>query len=96
MLNTSSNRVITGVDTGTSVNSKVTEFSDYAQVPWYRKRWFLCICWLFFIPAVSLIAFTGELYYTKKGQVLKYRKRDRLFLGYFGLAVVLWIFINLL
>jgi len=52
-----------------------------------------CSCYQ---PAVSLIAFTGEIYYKKKSQVLKYKKRDRMFLAYFGLAVLLLVIVNLL
>lgn len=96
MLNTTSTRVTAGVDAGKPVSMTGAEFSDYTQVPWYRKRWFLVVCCLFFIPAVSLVAFTGELYYNKKGQVLKYRKRDRMFLAYFGLAVFILVIVNIL
>jgi len=30
------------------------KYSDYSQVPWYRKRWFNVISWLLFYP-VSII-----------------------------------------
>ncbi len=37
--------------------------TDYAQVPWYRRRWFVLLSLVFVSPIAGLIAATGELYY---------------------------------
>jgi uncharacterized membrane protein YvbJ len=50
---------------------------NYAQVPWFRKRWFAIVCIVLFMPAFLLIAFTGDVYYEKKGELKTIPKRSR-------------------
>jgi hypothetical protein len=66
-----------------------SEFTSYSQVPWYRKRWvlFVCIIAIVFLPVASLLAFSGDVYFTKKGQVVKFSKGYRVFIGLFTLAM---------
>ena len=37
--------------------------TSYDQVPWYRKRWFCVLLLFVFVPALVVIAFTGDVYY---------------------------------
>jgi hypothetical protein len=37
--------------------------TDYAQVPWYRRRWFVLLSLVLVSPVAGLLAATGELYY---------------------------------
>ncbi|CAE6944098.1 MULTISPECIES: hypothetical protein [Pseudomonas] len=46
---------------------------SYENVPVYRKRWFVFLSLLFFIPATLLIALTGDLYAQKDGVVYKFK-----------------------
>ena len=41
--------------------------SNYAQVPWYRRRWFV----LLLSPVAGLLAATGELYYQSSDGTVK-------------------------
>ncbi|MDB5886638.1 MAG: hypothetical protein JWR74_2809 [Polaromonas sp.] len=38
-------------------------FTDYAQVPWFQRRWFLLVAFVFLSPVAALLAATGEVYY---------------------------------
>nr|WP_298146316.1 hypothetical protein [uncultured Pseudomonas sp.] len=46
----------------------------YAQVPLYRRRWFVMLTLLGFIPATLLITLTGDIY-AKQGQTV-YKFKD--------------------
>lgn len=47
----------------------------YDDVPMYRKRWFVFISLLVFLPATILIALTGDLYAKKDGAVYKFKSK---------------------
>ena len=68
-------------------------YTSYDQVPWYRKRWFAVLCMLLFVPAFLVIAFTGEVYYVKKGQLATFPKSARMT---FLILTVGWIVLALL
>jgi hypothetical protein len=57
--------------TSSGVNEKYT---DYSQVPWFRKNWFAILCFFIFTPALFLVLVTGDVYYKKKGQLTTYGK----------------------
>lgn len=46
---------------------------QYDNVPVYRKRWFVFLSLLFFIPATLFIALTGDIYAEKGGTVYRFR-----------------------
>lgn len=46
---------------------------SYDNVPVYRKRWFVFLSLLVFIPATLLIALTGDLYAQKDGIVYRFK-----------------------
>ncbi|MBU2895573.1 hypothetical protein [Vibrio hepatarius] len=43
----------------------------YDQTPWYRRRWFLCVTMLFFIPLTLILVLSGEVYLKRQGVVYK-------------------------
>ncbi|KFX70099.1 hypothetical protein TMS3_0111415 [Pseudomonas taeanensis MS-3] len=45
----------------------------YEKVPVYRKRWFVLLTLLIFLPATILIALTGDIYAKKGGSVYKFK-----------------------
>jgi uncharacterized membrane protein YvbJ len=51
---------------------------NYTQVPWFRKRWFAILCVLAFMPAFLIIAFTGDIYHEKNGELKTLPKRSRM------------------
>ena len=50
-------------------NLIATSYTSYDQVPWFRQRWFMVLCLMFFCPAAIVIAFTGDIYAMEKGAV---------------------------
>lgn len=42
---------------------------DYSQVPFFRKRWFIVVSLLCFMPAALIIALTGNVYLKSRGEV---------------------------
>jgi uncharacterized membrane protein YvbJ len=68
------------------------EIHNYADVPWFRKRWFAIVCILLFMPAFLVIAFTGDVYFEKNGELKTLPKRSRyIVLGIFLLMVFIQI-----
>lgn len=49
-------------------------YTSYAEVPWFRKSWFILVGFLVFAPATLYSLFTGEVYYEKNGQLVTYTK----------------------
>jgi hypothetical protein len=52
---------------------------EWENVAFYRKWWFMIICWLFFVPLIFVIDLTGKIYrridgktYSFKGHRLTY------------------------
>ncbi|HUE92620.1 hypothetical protein [Pseudomonas sp.] len=46
---------------------------SYEKVPVYRKRWFVLLTLLIFLPATILIALTGDVYAKKGEAVYKFK-----------------------
>ena len=46
---------------------------SYEKVPVYRKRWFVLLTLLIFLPATILIALTGDIYAKKGESVYKFK-----------------------
>ena len=46
-----------------------TPATAYAQVPWYRRRWFLIASLLTIAPIAAVVALTGPMRYEAKGEV---------------------------
>ncbi|GLT16362.1 hypothetical protein GCM10007938_01380 [Vibrio zhanjiangensis] len=41
----------------------------YDQIPWYRRRWFLAVTMLLFMPLTVILIFTGDIYLKRQGNV---------------------------
>lgn len=52
-------------------------YSSYAEVPWFRKNWFILLGFLIFAPATLYSLFTGDIFYEKNGQLVTYSKTAR-------------------
>jgi hypothetical protein len=63
-------------------------YTSYDQVPWYRKRWLVILSAVIFMPITLLIAFTGEIYFEKDGQLQTVPKQSKyVLLGIFLILV---------
>ena len=51
--------------------------TPYAELPWYRKRWFILLSLLLFTPAAVVVALTGDVYAQSKGQAYVFTDRQR-------------------
>lgn len=65
-------------------------YTTYDQVPWYRKRWFLVLCALVFMPVAVVIAFTGDIYMLQKGEVKTFPKHQKWVLLAVCIAMIAW------
>lgn len=52
-------------------------YTAYDQVPWFRKRWFLVLCAIIFMPVAVVIAFTGDIYMFQGGEVKPFPKNQK-------------------
>lgn len=52
----------------------VAKYTDYSQVPWFRKHWFVALSFLVFMPVGIIIMLSGDVYYLRKGQLRSYGK----------------------
>ncbi|CAM3272694.1 hypothetical protein [Vibrio neptunius] len=43
----------------------------YEQTPMYRRRWFICVSMLFFIPFTLILVLSGDVYLKRKGVVYR-------------------------
>ena len=62
----------------------------WEDIPFYRKRWFMAVLFLFFIPAMIIIDLTGDVYARHKGEVYKVKH------GHFALSGSIFMFFGLL
>ncbi|MCK6510673.1 hypothetical protein L6R29_11970 [Myxococcota bacterium] len=58
-----------------------TEYQSYDQVPTMRKRWVFILSILFFIPLGLFLAFSGEIYASQGGKVVKMDKKTRIIIA---------------
>ncbi|WP_323011288.1 hypothetical protein [Castellaniella sp.] len=66
-----------------------TQYTSYSQVPWYRKWWFAIIGAVIFMPAIIVMAFFGNFYFSKKGEIQAFPKWYKfVLLGFFILAII--------
>jgi hypothetical protein len=74
----------------TAPTGETAAYASYGQVPWYRKRWFAIVSVLVFSPIFLIIAFTGNVYFEKNGQLQTIPKNSKfIVLGIFILMVLL-------
>jgi hypothetical protein len=54
---------------------------SYADVPKYRRNWFAILAFFVFPPALIYLVLSGDIYYERKGELKKYSKGAKIFLG---------------
>lgn len=57
--------------TGVTVarTSSNLKYTDYSQIPWYRRRWFALLSAIFLCPVFILLLWTRGFYFMSKGQL---------------------------
>ncbi len=50
---------------------------SYDQTPWYRRRWFVGLSILFFMPLTLGLVISGDVYLKRKGVVYKMLPKQR-------------------
>lgn len=73
----------------TAINTP-TAYTSYAQVPWFRKRWFLLVSALLFMPATVVIAFTGPIYMSQGGRVKEFPKHQKWVILILCFGLIAW------
>ena len=63
-------------------------YTDYSQVPYYRKQWFFWIMYFTISPVALGLLISGDIYYPKRGQVKSFGSANRIVALIFGLAFV--------
>lgn len=63
--------------------------TSYDEVPWFRKNWFAILSVLIFSPAFAAIAFTGDIYYIKKGELKTYGTITKIVFSLAGIGFIL-------
>jgi hypothetical protein len=49
----------------------------WAEIPYFRKPWFLALLFLVFMPGYLLVIWTGDTYYRKQGTVFRASRKHR-------------------
>jgi hypothetical protein len=60
----------------------------YAAVPWFRRRWLVLLLLVTITPIASILAMTGEIFYSSKGEVKQFPKNIKTGLM---IASLVWI-----
>lgn len=55
----------------------VTMYSNYSEVPFHRKRWFMVVSILLFIPLTLIIALSGDIFLLKDGKIYRYDEKGK-------------------
>jgi hypothetical protein len=51
---------------------------NWAEIPYFRKPWFMALLFLVFMPAYLLMIWTGDTYYWKQGVVYRTSRRRKI------------------
>lgn len=54
---------------------------SYSDVPKYRRNWFAILTFFVFPPGLLYLVLSGDVYYERKGELKKYSKGAKIFLG---------------
>ena len=71
---------------GTAVHG--VTYASYAEVPWFRQRWFAVVCVLLFSPALLFLLSTGDIYLEDHGKVRPIGKFAKYLLMGIGALVI--------
>ena len=66
------------------MSASTQPYSSYQEVPYYRKQWFFWLMWFVFSPVAIGILITGDVYYSKKGEVKAFGMANRIVAGIIG------------
>ncbi|HEY9843710.1 MAG TPA: hypothetical protein V6D23_24780 [Candidatus Obscuribacterales bacterium] len=69
---------------------------SYDEIVWYRKRWFVVLTVLLFMPATIVIAATGDIYLKRSDGVYVYSRQMKILLIVASVALLMTNVINLL
>ena len=51
---------------------------DWAEIPYFRKPWFMVLLFLVFMPGYLLVIWTGDTYYRKQGTVYRMSQQRKI------------------
>lgn len=60
----------------------------YDQTPWYRRRWFLAVTMLLFMPLTIILILTGEIYLKRRGDVYKMQSSQKIMIIFACLSLM--------
>jgi hypothetical protein len=67
-------------------------YTEYSQVPWFRKNWFFILSFLIFSPVAIVLILSGDVYYVKNKQLKTYGKGYKIVFAIAGLFWLWWLF----
>ena len=75
----------------TPITTTALPYSNYADVPVYRRQWVFWLMYLtiVFNPIAILILLTGDVYYTKNGEVKSFGVANRIVAG---IIAAIWLY----
>ncbi|MCL2658140.1 MAG: hypothetical protein FWD62_12155 [Betaproteobacteria bacterium] len=71
-----------------SGSSESQVYTSYNQVPWFRKRVFVVLFFLFITPAAIIIALAGNVYMLQKGEIKEFSQNQKLFVAIAGTVLL--------
>jgi len=51
---------------------------DWAEIPYFRKPWFMVLLLLIFMPGYLLVIWTGDAYYRRQGTVYRMSQQRKI------------------
>jgi hypothetical protein len=67
---------------------------NWAEIPYFRKPWFMVLLFLVFMPAYLLVIWTGDTYYRKQGVVYRMSRKRRITMTLLVAALMLSFFMR--
>ncbi len=74
------------------MSKSTQQYSNYEQVPFYRRQWFFWIMLLILQPVALAILIFGDVYYTKKGKVVSFGIANRIVAGIFAAGIIYQVY----
>lgn len=62
---------------------------DWAEIPYFRKPWFMVLLFLLFMPAYLLVIWTGDTYYRKRGTIYRMSRQRKLTMTFIVVMLML-------
>lgn len=64
-------------------------YSDYDEVPLYRRQWFFWLIYCTLSPVAIGILLSGDVYYLKEGRVKSFGMANRIVAGIVGVLILM-------